>query len=454
LLGLLAIFSVNKAIEDKFFIFAIAAGFTIGFFGGWAGIYKRCAENKIFIWLWNLLGILVIIKIFPPTADMEFVKRCLVGLAVLNVLQVFVIFKKRDLAVSQLISTVLIILAPPLMLEELGTFVVLLFLFFILWISILFFSSREDLMDFCEKRIDIDRPDQGIFKKACSVCLTSIFIAAVAIPIFFALVRFKIPILIISPYHRSEDFIDFFVDQSAGSVETPGALNKFSTAGNESQPRWLIVPGGTTRIFMHGMEFGKSKFGKDAAFKDKQEAEDIKTRKIKEDIVKERQKQAEIALYKIADTLWNAGRFFVFILFITIFGNFFVFAVNSYIEAKRMKVMALMDPKGFIKKAYLSICQVLDRYIYKRSGDMAPEEYLYFIKNKEIAIGPSFEILTDKFQEAVYSNHSLNTSDVVKLYNVYRSILQYLRHRRFSREYIAQRFKSQAKSIYSSIYKT
>jgi|GEM_PF-3282944 len=638
ILTLLGIFSINRAVGDAFFIFIILFATTAGFLGSWIEIYKKYISNRYAIWVFNILVILIVIRVFPFAADANFIRRCLIALILLNLINSFTINAGRELAISQIISTVLIIFAPTLMLEGFLNFIFLFGLSFFLWILILNFSLRARLSKDCEKILVINKTRRDFLKEVASGVTLIIFTIIAAIPILFILVRFQLPILLISPYFQSDNTVDVFMENQPAAINTNILAQR--SKDDMHQPKWLILPGGTKRVFLHSAMPGKGNFGTVNLFKNKETqkkdntlessnmpgeqissegAANIKGLEADEQILLQalgekssqssdgneaatevsengivtdgqkatqainvegmpsqgssvsgkgrvptvasgqagdlqgskltveeqvnqdaslktaqkihadkelkaestvssvtkigqststalsissgskksntqftssgskeitasqdqiqggpagknrsspewmdapsgfnivgasgaNQEKMEERLYGVADSLWSFGRLSLFLLLLFIILDYLLSKIKKYIRDMRLKFMALKDPQGFIIKAYSYICQSLSISVSPRLSYMTAEEYLHVVKYNVNDIGPWFEAFTDKFQEAAYSNHIIKSDDALGLYDIYRSINNYLWQRKFTFAYISKKTKERYNQLIS-----
>jgi len=161
------------------------------------------------------------------------------------------------------------------------------------------------------------------------------------------------------------------------------------------------------------------------------------------------QEKMEEKLSSVADSMWSFGRFSLFLLLLLIILDYLLSKIKKYIRDIRLKFMALKDPQGFIIKAYSYICQSLSISVSPRLSYMTAEEYLYVVKYNVNEIGPWFETFTDKFQEAAYSNHIIKSDDALGLYDIYRSINNYLWQRKFTIAYISKKAKERYSRLIS-----
>ncbi len=418
-LAVTAVLCVKRPMLERPLLFAVSLAFlSVGFWGSFKNFYKRFFNIPLVNWLWNILVILAVSSVLPLAADTGFINRCLVSLAFLAVLKSFMIFQESDLAGACFVPIVLIILAPVFMLEGRLEFIPLIFTSFILSGVILhlyFYSRLKEGLNVVYPAV---LPRGSAFKKAGSIALIVFFIPAVTIPVFFMLARIRLPVFVVSPYHMSGDFIDYFSDKSKARIDTIGSPARYKL-GAAKEKKWLIAPLDTDRIFMHGIMPGKGDFNTISRESQAAGADKDKEAPVAQDT----QAQLEAALNKAAGSLWSAGKFLIFILLIFVLLDFLYSLAADYIKNKRLEQMAKDDPRAFIKKAYTIICEALGARLTPRPGSMTAQEYLYVIKARTVDVGLWFEALTDSFQEAMYSDHPINAACAQELYATYRNIL-------------------------------
>jgi len=438
LLALVSALLINKALAEVFFLLIIIFAMTIGFLGSWAGIYERYIKMRFVGWFRNILVIAAVASVFPVAPDAEFIKRCFIALVLLNSLQSFCIFTTRDMAVSQIISAVIIILAPPFLLQGGFNFILLITAASLLTGFILNFFMRNKLSGKCEKTIITDKANQAFFSIVSPSLLTVFFTAITMVPIFFILARFQFPVIVLSPYHLTDNSIDYFINKSSLSVESPLSVNKYSLESGEKTKGWLVVPGKTNKFFLHGMLPGKIQFGDIGAQVGNtgEQAYADKTAAIN------RQERFENTLSEVVNFSGFTGKILIIGLVVIILCSFLFDAVKIYVKNNILfKKLSVTNPKSFIIKTYFSLCQAMSLY-YPRAHYMTSEEYLNVIKNNISEIGDSFEIYTSCFQEAIYSNHALNVSESAELYPIYKSAFNYLWLKAFTWGYISQRLRN------------
>ena len=519
LLGLTGIFSINRSMGDIFLIFLATFILTIGFLGSRIGIYKKYITNRYVIWTINIFIVLIVLRIFPFTPNAEFINRCLAVLILLNLINSFTIITARELAISQAISTILIIFAPALMMEGAFNIMLLLIPAFILWTFILNSSLRARLSKDCETILVIPETKRSFIKEISPAGAAIAFIIIAAIPMLFILIRFQLPLLLISPYFQSENFVDILTENQKAAMETDALVNRSKEGLYQS--KWLLLPGNTGKIFLHSNLPGKGKFRNVEFFKNQElsgpsgenktisakgapvitskedvvvqgqqvehaisgtygESQSVSSTSVGKGVVVQGQQvgqamsgtygenqsagspatkrrlsgqsyiqekmanaaiseeKLEEGLDKIANFLWNSGRFLLLLLLLFIVLDYLLSKFREYMKDKYLRNMALNDPKSFITKAYSYICQSLSGSVSPRLSYMTAEEYSYAVKYNAAEIGPWFEIFTDKFQEAAYSNHAIQPEEALDIYSIYRSINHYLWQRKFTIAYISK----------------
>jgi len=427
-LALISIFLIafmqNNIFSGAIFIAALSAGFL----GNWFKVYRQYLENPFVKWGFNIAIILAMAMVLPITMDGYFTKRCFTVLGILNIAQSFMMSTKRDVAFSQIISVMIIILAPPFILKGVLAFGALIILAFSVLMYIFILSSGVELSKDAKnlQKSDINIPSRALF-----LALSSFFVFAVAFLTIFGLMKIQIPFLIIPPYdNMDKNYIDYFDEQSRGSIENPHAKNKYTTE-NRDDKKWLIASGNTDKVFSHGIMPSESNFGNAVLPKD-----------TAEEIQKNNQEKLEKALYGVSNFMWHLGIFLIFLLFALVLSCFLTSIIKSRLRIIKLKEMVIKNPTDFVKNAYQDCCQALGAYAIIKPAYMTSEEYLGIVKYQFSSIADEFTAITDKFQEALYSGHLIGQSASKDIYCSYTSILNYLSRKKFSIEYISWRLKS------------